>query len=211
MSGRRNMQLTNRKLVLDGYPSGSRIVHFKSPLIDRLVRLRTAETLLQRAKHLMDSIGNKTSMEDHDMLEAIAMASSSYYFSCYAKGSLSPQFDPKVVFKGKQEALERHKDWRKIRDKRFHHPEMVGRSLEAGIVIANTGTYLDVTVISMDMLIGPNVGWMQILYQLICTTLEFTGVACDECARSIEAAVAVISSEELKKLKEPKLQRPEYG
>jgi hypothetical protein len=158
----------------------------------------------------MDALGEPRSLQDTDILEAIAIAVSGYYFACFAQGSMSPSLNPKGVFKGMPEALARHEDWKKIRDKRFHHPASVGRASTSGVVTDSTGNYLDFQVLFIDVPIGQLKGWMQILYQLICAASAYIESASEKCLASIRSEFSKISRTEVESLPEPFFEKPEY-
>lgn len=204
------MQLIDGKLTLSGYPSGARIVDFKSSSTERLQRLRNGAMLLQRAKHLMDTLGEPKASQDMHILEAIAIAVSGYYFACFAQGSMSPSLNPKGVFKGMPEALARHEDWKKIRDKRFHHPASVGQASTSGVVTDSTGNYLDFQIVFMDFPIGQLKDWMQLLYQLICVASAYIESASEKCVASIRSEFSKTSRIEIESLPEPYFEKPNY-
>jgi hypothetical protein len=173
-------------------------------------KIRVAESILKQARQILDQ-GNKIlTPDDIQMREALAIAASTLYFSIFQSGALSRKLSDKAVFNGNPEALERHRDWKLFRDKRFNHIDAKGRSIDTALIVDPENEFLDVVTLVFDLPVGQNHQWLQILYQLICHTLEHLDSEAEKTFQAIRMEVEGMTKEEISELPELTIETPSH-
>src|SRR6056297_1966522 len=147
---------TKKGFEIIGPPEGSRVYLLDTKSARQFKKIRLAEQILLEAKRILDE-GNSTFSKDNLLMrEATAIAASTRYFSVFQSGGLGLKLDANQVFKDMPDALERHNDWRRIRDERFNHPAEVGRTMETCLIYDLEDEFYDVVTFILDHPVGQN-------------------------------------------------------
>lgn len=209
------MRLVDGKLLLEGYDEDFRVAKYETELTKRLIKLRNAEHMLRECQELLHrllalEIVDKQGRHAFPMQEALISSACTYYFSCFQRGKLSAKLDPRSVFRDRHDMLVQHNRWRQVRDKRFNHPEEVGMSLEAGLVLDKDNKVLDVKVLRFDLSISQLPQTVEALRALVSHTLTYVKKATAKLSERIVAEAKGMSEEEISTLKPFTINRPNY-
>ncbi|MEQ8291912.1 MAG: hypothetical protein RIA08_06875 [Roseovarius sp.] len=144
------------------------------------------------------------------MKEALTSSACTYYFSCFQTGRYAAKLDPRNVFQGYPDLLEQHKKWRRVRDNRFNHPEDVGVSFEAGLVLDKDNEILDVKVVRFDLPVSALSKPVEALRTLVLHTDSYVERAVSKLHERIMAEANGLSESQRLALKPMTVIRPDY-
>ncbi|OUS08866.1 hypothetical protein A9Q96_00545 [Rhodobacterales bacterium 52_120_T64] len=199
----------NNRLIFDGYPEGHDCYHLDTKNTRRIRNLRFAEKQLSAARQALDTFIKLPKDENHELREAIVAGAVTFYFSVFQQGEFSPMLTPKGVFSFDNEALERHNDWRNIRDKRYNHPTRVYNEMETVLVVDEKGGFLDIVTIGFDAPLSTMHEHLQILYQLIHEASKYVDMAVEKAFQSAKASAMKMGVDDVRALPICQIKKPD--
>ena len=187
-------------MIFEGYPEGHECYHLDTKTTKRIRNLRFAENQLSAAQQALDVFVKLPNGESHEFREAIIAGAVTFYFSVFQQGEFSPRLNPKDVFSFDGDALERHLEWRKIRDEKYNHPTRGFNELETVLVVDKQGGFLDIVTVGLYAPLSTSHEHLQILYQLIHEALKHVDVAVEKAFQSAKSHALNLDATEVRSL-----------
>jgi len=195
-------------LEIIGPTPGTLVKAYSSEKAKHFLKLSIARSMLGTAKACMEMVPKIE--DDSSVLIADAMANhaATKYFGCFLSGRLSPKLSPNKVYKHKPEALQRHRDWKRFRDHRYNHPDNVFRTSETALLYNEDEDSRELVTFIMDSPLGSHHSWLQILYQLVCHTIDYLEGAMDDAIEAARPELEKLTSKEINALPDLTAKKP---
>lgn len=204
-----SFSMGNGELQIEGVPIGSKAYIYKSVTTNRMIRIRMGLKLLSEARDALDQLSENS--QNIIIAESISHFAGSRYASCFQKGgALAPHLNAKKVYKGNQDALERHREWMRIRNEHFNHINNTGFEFCYVAIFNEYNSFHDGVSLCLHSPISQSSIHMHFLYKLICETLTYLDNSAEQVWKKIKSEVESLSESDLASLPPATIKKPKY-